>query len=252
MQFDADTVGTSGVSADAEMCMMAADAMECLGIGRDEFVLKVSNRRLLDGIMDMAGLSDRVDAAWRLIVLRAIDKTDRLGLDGVRALLGRGRKDDSGDFTRGAALDGAGIERVIAVLSAARDGNVVTIAAIRGVVGNSLIGNEGVDELCDIAELVEAAGYSDRVRLDPSVVRGLEYYTGPAYEIELTFRLPKRPAKRRGSARLEEAAATTAWSADFRINRSRRRASRLVFPVCSPRSGIANCCQPATLVRWWS
>ena len=184
MQFDADTVGASGVSADAEMCMMAADAMECLGIAREEFVVKVSNRKLLDGIMDTIGLADPTDAPRRLIVLRAIDKTDRLGLDGVRALLGQGREDESGDFTRGAGLDKAGIERVVAMLSAGRLDNAATIAALRGVVSNSPIGNEGLNELRDIAELVELFGSRP-----PRPVGGarLEYYTGPVYEVELTF-----------------------------------------------------------------
>ncbi|WP_076866156.1 histidine--tRNA ligase [Bradyrhizobium mercantei] len=195
MQFDADTVGASGVSADAEMCMMAADAMETLGIDRKEFVVKVSNRKLLDGILDMVGLADPADAARRLIVLRAIDKTDRLGLEGVRALLGKGRQDESGDFTRGAELHESGIERVLAMLSAGRLDSTATIGALREVVGNSPNGNEGVDELCEIGELVEAAGYSDRVRLDPSVVRGLEYYTGPVYEIELTFQTSGEPGE---------------------------------------------------------
>ena len=184
MQFDADTVGASGVSADAEMCMMAADAMECLGIAREEFVVKVSNRKLLDGIMDTIGLADPTDAPRRLIVLRAIDKTDRLGLDGVRALLGQGREDESGDFTRGAGLDKAGIERVVAMLSAGRLDNAATIAALRGVVSNSPIGNEGLNELRDIAELVELFGSRP-----PRPVGGarLKYYTGPVYEVELTF-----------------------------------------------------------------
>jgi histidyl-tRNA synthetase len=187
MQFDADTVGSASVSADAEMCMMAADAMERLGFSRHDFVVKVSNRKVLDGIMDVLGLCGSSNEMRRLIVLRAIDKIDRLGPAGVRALLGNGREDGSGDFTRGAELEDAGIERVLTMLSAGKRDTPATIHALREVVGNSPIGNEGVDELAELAELTDAAGYSDRVYLDPAVVRGLEYYTGPVYEVELTF-----------------------------------------------------------------
>ena len=105
MQFDADTVGSSSSAADAEMCMMAADTMEALRIPRGSYVVKVNNRKILDGAMDSIGLEGLQNSNQRLTVIRALDKYDRLGADGVRALLGKGRKDESGDFTRGANLD---------------------------------------------------------------------------------------------------------------------------------------------------
>ena len=104
MQFDADTVGSSSPAADAEMCMMAADTMEALGIPRGSYVVKVNNRRVLDGVMDAVGLGGNANAEKRLAVLRAIDKLDRLGPEGVRQLLGAGRRDESGDFTKGVGL----------------------------------------------------------------------------------------------------------------------------------------------------
>src|SRR5216684_1122055 len=104
MQFDADTVGSSSPAADAELCMMAADTMEALGIPRDSYVVKVSNRKVLDGVLESIGLGGEENAGKRLTVLRAIDKLDRLGVDGVKQLLGEGRKDESGDFTKGAGL----------------------------------------------------------------------------------------------------------------------------------------------------
>src|SRR5271154_2648766 len=115
MQFDADTIGTaaggqSSAAADAEMCMMAADTMEALGIPRGSYVVKVNNRKVLDGVMESIGLGGEEKAARRLTVLRAIDKLDRLGVKGVRELLGNGRKDESGDFTKGAGLDSQQIE----------------------------------------------------------------------------------------------------------------------------------------------
>jgi histidyl-tRNA synthetase len=188
MQFDADTVGSASVAADAEICMMAADTLERLGVGRGDYVIKVNNRKVLDGVLEAAGLAGEARAAQRLIVLRAIDKLDRLGVEGVRMLLGPGRKDESGDFTKGADLAASAIERIVAFTQARAGDNAATVARLADAVGASERGREGVDELREIAQLCDAAGYGDgRVTIDPAVVRGLEYYTGPVYEAELLF-----------------------------------------------------------------
>jgi histidyl-tRNA synthetase len=190
-QFDADTVGSESVAADAEICMLAADTMERLGIARGDYVIKVNNRKVLDGVMEAIGLAGAEHASGRLTVLRAIDKLDRLGVAGVRALLGKGRKDESGDFTPGAGLDEAQIAKVVGYVSveAAASGRE-TVARLRTVLDETAIGREGLDELDEIASLAEASGYTaDRIRIDPSVVRGLEYYTGPVFEAELTFKV---------------------------------------------------------------
>ncbi len=113
MQFDADTVGAESVAADAEMCMLAADALEALGL-KGKYVIKINNRKVLDGLMEAIGLSGEENASRRLIVLRALDKIDRFGGDGVARLLGSGRTDESGDFTQGAQLDASSINRVVA------------------------------------------------------------------------------------------------------------------------------------------
>ena len=174
MQFDADIVGTPGVAADAEMAMMMADTLEAVGIARGDYVIRVNNRKVLDGVLEAIGLGGDDNAGRRLAVLRAIDKLDKFGPEGVRLLLGKGRLDESGDFTKGAGLDEPGIA---AVLQYIETGKVAD--------------NEGVGELDQIRSLVAAAGYDDgRVRIDPSVVRGLEYYTGPVYEAELLFEVP--------------------------------------------------------------
>src|SRR5215211_2022962 len=115
MQFDADTVGSASPAADAEMCMMAADTMEALGIKRGNYLIKVNNRKVLDGVLEAVGLNGEGNAGRRLTVVRAIDKLDRLGFGGVRDLLGEGRLDESGDFTRGAELDAASIETIMRV-----------------------------------------------------------------------------------------------------------------------------------------
>lgn len=187
MQFDADTVGSASPAADAEMCMLAADTMEALGIPRGSYVVKVNNRKVLDGILESIGLSGDSNAAKRLIVLRAIDKLDRLGAEGVRALLGKGRKDESGDFTKGAELPDPAIDAVLGFLSTSASNGDETLARL-ALVSSASIGLEGLKELRMIADLIAASGYDDgRVRIDTSVVRGLEYYTGPVYETELTF-----------------------------------------------------------------
>ena len=173
MQFDADTVGAASLAADAEMCMLAADTMEALGIPHGQYVVKVNNRKILDGAM--AAL--QIPAEKHLTTMRAIDKLDRLGIDGVRMLLGKGRKDESGDFTKGADLTDPQIAGVVAAITG------------KGDTSSSMPTIAGEQELAEIAALVNAGGYGDRVRIDKTVVRGLEYYTGPVFEVELTFEI---------------------------------------------------------------
>jgi histidyl-tRNA synthetase len=185
MQFDADTVGSATMAADAEMCMMAADTMEALGL-KGQYVVKVNNRKVLDGVLEAIGLGGEANAGKRLTVLRAIDKLDRLGADGVRQLLGEGRKDESGDFTKGAGLDGASIDRVLAFVESKGADAGATLTNLAKVVAGSAQGEAGVDELRQISSLTTSSSYGDdRILIDPSVVRGLEYYTGPVYEVEL-------------------------------------------------------------------
>jgi histidyl-tRNA synthetase len=187
MQFDADTVGAPNVSADAEMCMMMADTLERLGIRRGDYAIRVNNRKVLDGVLDAIGLEGEGNAAKRLNVLRAIDKLDKFGPEGVRLLLGKGRLDESGDFTKGAELADAAIEKVLAFTAAGGATGADTIANLRAVVAGNAKGEEGVTELADMQALFSAGGYDGRVKIDPSVVRGLEYYTGPVFEAELLF-----------------------------------------------------------------
>ena len=184
-QFDADTVGASSVAADAELCMLAADTLEALGVPRGQYVVKVSSRKLLDGFRDTIGLSSPNQYARWLTVMRALDKVDRLGIDGVGALLGPGRKDESGDFTKGAELDRASIVTLTSIFEPVDDPSE-KIAQLDIRLRDSQVGQEGRAEIEVMWSLFAAAGYDDRIRIDPSVVRGLEYYTGPVFEAELT------------------------------------------------------------------
>ncbi len=209
MQFDADTVGAASPAADAEMCMMMADTLEALGVARGQYVIKVNNRKVLDGLLEAIGLGGEDNAGRRLTVLRAIDKLDRLGIAGVEQLLGKGREDESGDFTRGAELDPASIAKLVGFLRSAADAAAEIAAGTAGPDGDAdkadwkiidemrtSFGNsptivEGLAELEDIWEFVRAGGYGiERIKIDPSVVRGLEYYTGPVFEAELLFQIP--------------------------------------------------------------
>jgi len=199
MQFDADTVGAPSMAADAEICMLAADTMESLGIKPSQYVVKVNNRKVLDGVMEAVNLGGDANAGKRLAVLRAIDKLDRLGIEAVQFLLGPGRRDESGDFTKGAGLNDLQITRIINFTGWGERGsgskslasaNEVTIANFETAVEGNAIGEQGVQELKTIRNIFAAAGYDDgRIIIDPSVVRGLEYYTGPVYELELTFQI---------------------------------------------------------------
>ena len=248
-QCDADTVGAASVAADAEICAMLADALEAVGIERGDYVVKVNNRKVLNGVMEVAGVLDPSDperfAEERGIVLRAIDKFDRLGVKGVRALLGEGRKDESGDFTKGAGLTDKQVEAVMGFVDAnaainrrllkwqsslqgiapdvaddfararvANDPEVrailgsdplanwtrnqATIGYLMGLVETCEIGLEGVAELREMEALLSAQGYGpDRIVIDPSVVRGLGYYTGPVFEAELTFEILDEKGRKR-------------------------------------------------------
>ncbi len=193
-QCDADTVGAPSVAADAEICAMLADALEAVGIARGDYVIRINNRKVLNGAMEVAGILDPREperfAHERGIVLRAIDKLDRLGPEGVRALLGEGRRDESGDFTKGAGLGAAQAQVVLSFIEARREDAAATCARLGDIVEGSAIGAEGVAELGEIAALLAAQGYGpDRVVIDPAVVRGLGYYTGPVFEAELTFEI---------------------------------------------------------------
>jgi histidyl-tRNA synthetase len=185
-QCDADTVGAPSVAADAEICAMLADTLEAVGIPRGDYIVRVNNRKVLTGVLETMGVGDDEDT--RNNVLRTIDKFDKVGEAGVRELLGKGRLDASGAYIDGVGLRDDQAEPVIAFLTSKGADAEETLANLRAAIGVSGIGAEGVEELETIASLLEAQGYGpDRIVIDPSVVRGLGYYTGPVYEAELTF-----------------------------------------------------------------
>lgn len=202
MQFDADTVGAASVAADAEICMMAADTLEALGIPRGQYVIKVNNRKVLDGVMEAIGLGGDENAARRLIVLRAIDKLDKFEWAEVAKLIGPGRLDESGDFTKGAGLKPEDCNTLHELLLTSwvadcfGDHDLALGLADRNDFSDNELYSVGLEELKQISILVQSSGYGpDRIRIDPSVVRGLEYYTGPVYEAELLFEVKDEDGK---------------------------------------------------------
>ncbi len=194
-QCDADTVGTPTVAADAEICAMLSDTLEAAGIPRGDYIVRVNNRKVLNGVLETMGLEE---GEQRDNVMRTIDKFDKVGESGVRELLGKGRLDASGAYIDGVGLSDDQAEPVLAFLTSKSDDAAKTIANLRDAVGGSEIGAQGVQELETIAELTAAQGYgADRMVIDPSVVRGLGYYTGPVYEAELTFEILDEKGRKR-------------------------------------------------------
>ena len=262
-QFDIDTVGTASMAADSEVCCVLADALEALGVNRGDYVIRVNNRKALNGVLEAAGIAS--DEETTLTVLRAIDKLDRIGVEGVRELLGKGRVEGAapgfrvaehvlelfkaegfsdavvkklqslrdrdfaterellaavgaiagdeqtekikadllsfariGDFTRGANLRNDQIQRIVDLLSVTASRRAEVCEQFAALVGGSQVGQEGVAELRDIDRFLSAVGYEeDRVIFDPTVVRGLAYYTGPVFEAALTFETTDETGQRR-------------------------------------------------------
>jgi histidyl-tRNA synthetase len=187
IQCDADTVGSARPEADAEIIAMAAAGLEAAGLAKGQAVLKFSNRKILDGVMVAAGVAE---GRQKLTVLRALDKLDRLGRDGVRDLLGKGRLDESGAFTPGAELSTAAAGLVLDFLDMAVAGAPLDqLAAAPFAQADAAI--EGFRELEAIIAALKGLGIDDTQALfDPSIVRGLEYYTGAVFEADLLIETP--------------------------------------------------------------
>ncbi|WP_111731725.1 histidine--tRNA ligase [Roseovarius amoyensis] len=224
-QCDADTVGSASMAADAEICAMLADTLEAVGIPRGDYLIRINNRKVLNGVLETMGLADDEDRS--AAVMRTIDKFDKVGEAGVRELLGKGRLDASGAYIDGVGLSDEQAEVVLSFLNSKtiveqelRDGppqpderipggmgitledpkehsenagrawNWAVVDHLMRLVGNTEIGLQGLKELGEISDFLAAQGYGpDRIVIDPSVVRGLGYYTGPVFEAELTFEI---------------------------------------------------------------
>ena len=194
-QCDADTVGTASMAADAEICAMLSDTLETVGIPRGDYLVRVNNRKVLDGVLEVV---DHNKVCDREAILRTIDKFDKVGEEGVRQLLTKGRLDASGAYIDGVGLSEQQVGPVLAFLTSKAADTAGTLENLRAAVGDSKIGAEGIAELEQIGALLAAGGYGpDRIEIDPSVVRGLGYYTGPVFEAELTFEILDEKGRKR-------------------------------------------------------
>ena len=198
-QIDADIVGTKNLYADAEMCMLMADTLLKCGLKKEEFIIKINNRKIFQGILDFFDIKDSKKS---LTVLRSIDKLQNVGKKGVFELLTKGRLDKSGDFTKGAGLKDEEANMIIDIFTS----NIIqkvndTYYLVGGgyKIENQLY-EEGIKEIDQIFEYLKNSGMFKvadtdlgydtskvNIQLDPSVVRGLEYYTGPVFEAETSY-----------------------------------------------------------------
>ena len=187
-QFDADIVGSSSFIADAEMCFVVFDVLKELGFSVADYSTRISNRKILSGLVQAVKLADDTDLGdIELVVFRAIDKLDRLGLQGVESLLGKGRTDSSGDFTKGANLSAGQIDTIMSFLKIKDNDPYKALQEMGLLIKDSEIGQEGLGELKNITDVLLSEGSSNpSFRIDPGVVRGLAYYTGTVFETELT------------------------------------------------------------------
>ena len=192
-QFDADIVGAASVNADVEICMMAADVLENLGIKRGLYVISLNNRKILDALLELLNLGGENKEQKKLQILRSVDKYDKFGAKGVAELLGAGRLDESGDFTKGAGLDDNAISKILCLLESKY---ADPIEQLRELVGSHPLGAEAIEELSLMQQLIIQTGYEDRIKIDPSIVRGLEYYTGPVFEAQLLFDVVNEDGKK--------------------------------------------------------
>ena len=179
-QCDADTVGAASPAADAEMIAVACAGLEAAGVQRGGYQVKFSTRKLLDAVLENIGVAAGAYST-RLVVLRAIDKFDRLGRQGVELLLGDGRKDESGDFTKGAGLDAKQRGAVIDLVTAGAGSRGDVLERLANIAGETAIA-----ELREIDASLSALGVDVAgAAIDPTIVRGLEYYTGAVFEAQL-------------------------------------------------------------------
>ena len=194
-QCDADTVGSASIAADSEICMLLSDTLQNVGIPEGDYIIKANNRKVLNGVLESVNIQEtpKKDA-----ILRTVDKFDKVGESGIRQLLGKGRLDASGAYIDGVGLSDSEADIVLEFLTSKGTDIETTLRNLKNLIGSSEIGLEGVNELETMAELFEAGGYgSNKISIDPSVVRGLGYYTGPVYEAELTFEIFDEKGRKR-------------------------------------------------------
>jgi len=182
-QCDVDVLGSRSMIVEAEICAAAGEVLTKLGFS--DFCMRLNHRKALTGILAVAGVVlDKHDAA-----LIALDKLDKIGSDGVKLeFTERGVDQDAGERLLGFFSDLGTLERaaeIAAVDQPVQALNKAVLGRIVEFVKDNELGAKGVDELQSILDFVEAMGVSGRVKIDPSLARGLSYYTGAIMEINV-------------------------------------------------------------------
>ena len=201
-QFDIDTIGSSSMLADCEVCTALVDSLLALGIEKTDFELRINNRKIVNGVLETAGIKllneDGTTSDVSTKVLRSIDKLDRLGINGVFELLTKGRKDASGAFIKGVGLPDSKANIIISFLESPRGSRSEVLNFLSDFIKNTEEGVSGVEELAEMDSLFTMMGYDEAtIVFDPTVVRGMDYYTGPVFEANLTFEIKDEKGRKK-------------------------------------------------------
>jgi len=172
LQFDADYVGTKNLQADAELCVLISEILEKCGLDKTDYTVKISSRKFTDKLFEELKIKSKEQIST---TLRALDKIDRLGWEEAKKLLEKGRKDKSGDYTKGANLNNEQIKVI--------ENSLLMKNKTSAMENKRISMSEDVDQIITIFQLYNFKNYE----FEPSVIRGLEYYTGPIFEVNLNF-----------------------------------------------------------------
>jgi len=186
-QADCDIVGNvNPAQANAELCNLIASTLLSCGLKKEQFVVSISNRKIVQGLIEDLKISEDK----KIKVMRAIDKLDKpgFGLRGVEDLLKKERVDSSGAVTRGADLTNDEATRIINFLK------VKDLKELKDNLKNPL-SQEGIKQLEDLLEVASYGGYLDQIKTNFTIVRGLAYYDGFCVETNLKFKVTNNKGK---------------------------------------------------------
>lgn len=196
-QLDFDSVGTKDVAADAEACMILSDALTAIGLDPSTFIVKVNNRKVLKGFLISIGIDNDEDEG---AVLRVIDKADKIGWENVELELGEGRTDTSGAPIDGLNLDDGTVEKIMAFLKSATgtSSRKEVLQKLEAAAGEDEVAKEGIAELQRMDSLWTTLGFGDdKIIFDPTLMRGMAYYTGPVFEVESLLEVKDEKGRKR-------------------------------------------------------
>ena len=186
-QADCDIVGNvNPAQANAELCNLVASTLIECGLKKDQFTINVSNRKIIQGLIQDL----KIPANKEIKVMRAIDKLDKpdFGIKGVEDLLKKERKDKSGAITKGADLNDDQVSKILNFLK------IKDLKKLKQDFKNPIT-QEGIKELEDLFEVLDFGNYSELVKTNFTIVRGLAYYDGFCIETYLNFKTTNNKGK---------------------------------------------------------